>query len=69
MTLDQIKSAVNEGKIVHWSHEGYVVRKDNIGQFNIICLQNDTCIGLTWKDGETMNGKPEEFFIATTPAS
>jgi len=68
MTLDEIKSAVNEGKTVHWSHEGYVVRKDSIGQFNIICLQNDNCIGLTCQDGKTMNGKPEEFFIATTPA-
>lgn len=62
MTLDEIKAAVEAGKTVHWASRNYVVIKDSIGQWLIKCLLNDCCWGLTWRDGTTMNGKPEEFF-------
>lgn len=64
MTLQEIKDAVESGKTVHWSHEGYVVIKDRIGQWLIHCLSNDNYIGLTWQDGVTMNGRPEQFYVA-----
>jgi hypothetical protein len=62
MTLDEIKAAVEAGKTVHWSNEGYTVIKDSLGQWLIV--HKDMTIGLTWRDGVTMNGEPEEFFIA-----
>jgi hypothetical protein len=63
MTLDEIKSAVDQGQIVSWQNSLYVVIKDNLGKYLIKCLQNDDCIGLTWLDGATLNGKPEHFYI------
>lgn len=64
MTLQEIKAAVEAGKTVHWANTGYVVTKDSLGQWFIKCVWNDNCIGLTWRDGVTMNGKPEDFFIS-----
>ncbi len=63
MTLAEIKEAIAQGKKVHWSNHAYDVIKDRIGQYLIICNLNESCIGLTWKDGKTMNGKEEDFFI------
>lgn len=63
MTLSEIKQAIAEGKKVHWSNEIYEVVKDNIGQYLIECISNKHCIGLTWNDGVTLNGKPEDFYI------
>ena len=64
MTLEQIKAAVEAGKRVFWQHSGYEVVKDRVGQWFIKCVYNGNCIGLTWRDGVTMNGEPEEFFQA-----
>ena len=63
MTLEQIKQAIDDGKTVHWSNDLYTVIKDRLGQYLIICTSNDHCIGLTWKDGVTMNGQPEQFYV------
>lgn len=63
MTLDEIKAAVIDGKTVHWSTTAYVVRYNKKGGFNIVYTQTGNCIGLTWRDGVTMNGKENEFFI------
>jgi Tfp pilus assembly protein PilX len=62
MNVHEIKQAVDSGKKVYWSNLGYQVIKDSIGQYLIkhICGH---CIGLTWQDGTTLNGKEEEFFI------
>jgi len=63
MTLAEIKTAVQEGKKVHWSNSLYTVEYDNYTKdYNIICT-NGYCIGLTWRDGITMNGKEEDFYI------
>lgn len=62
MTLEQIKAAVNAGKKVFWASTLYEVRKDSNGSFNIVCTSNNNAIGLTWTDGITMNGEPEQFF-------
>ena len=64
MTLQEIKDAVERGDRVIWSNESYVVKKDTLGQWHIVCELNDNCIGLTWKDGVTLNGKPSEFRIS-----
>ena len=64
MTLQEIKDAVLAGKTVHWATKAYVVVHDEIGQWLIKCLINDSCIGLTWRDGVTMNGNENEFFVA-----
>lgn len=63
MTLDEIKQAVQDGKTVHWSNDIYKVICDRHGQYLIKCTVNDNCIGLTWRDGVTMNGKPSEFYV------
>lgn len=66
MTLDQIKQAVEAGKIVHWSNERYTVIKDNIGQWLIVFDlggRNEFAVDLVWKDGVTLIGCPEEFYI------
>ena len=57
MKLDEIKKAVDEGKPVKWGNKQYDVIKDNIGQYMIVCRTNYHTIGLTWKDGVTLNGR------------
>lgn len=64
MTVDEIKKAVDDGLVVHWVNSYYTVIKDKKGQYLVKCA-NGHCIGLTWMDGVSLNGKPEEFFIAT----
>ena len=64
MTLEEIKAAVEAGKTVHWGTLAYRVIKDNLGQFLVQCPSTGGCWGLTWADGKTLNGKPEEFFVA-----
>lgn len=63
MTLQEIKAAVESGQRVFWKNSGYEVRKDIIGQWNIVCLHNQNCIGLTWSDEVTLNGREKEFYI------
>jgi hypothetical protein len=63
MTLDQIKAAVESGKTVCWSNDGYRVIKDSIGQWLVHYTPTNNYWGLTHQDGTTVNGKPHEFFI------
>ena len=70
MTLQEIKNAVESGKTVHWATKAYTVLKDQLRdgthQWLIAYLHgtaNANYIGLTWMDGTTVNGRPEEFFI------
>jgi hypothetical protein len=62
-SLSDIKEAVLSGKTVHWQNELYRVVHDSVGQWLIVCQSTKGCWGLTWADGVTMNGKPEEFFV------
>lgn len=59
MNLSEIKAAVEAGKVVHWSNEGYTVKGD------LIVHHSGSAIGLTWADGVTLNGKECDFFIAS----
>lgn len=63
MTLEEIKTAAKAGFVVNWSNSGYTVICDNKDNWLIYCTLNDTYIGLTWQDGVTLNGKPEQFYI------
>ena len=63
MTLQEIKDAIAAGKKVHWASTAYDVIQDNIGQYLISCNINQHCIGLTHRDGVTVNGAPEQFFV------
>ena len=67
MTLDEIRDAVLAGVNVHWATHNYRVIHDSIGQFLIWSTCNDNYIGLTWRDGTTVNGEPEQFFICNIP--
>jgi len=64
MTLAEILRAVDEGMPVHWQNPGYLVERPAGGGACVIrSLSTGHCIGLTWADGMTLNGKEEEFFI------
>ena len=64
MNLEEIKAAVLAGKTVHWASRIYEVRyAPKLDEFQIVCTANDSIIGLTWKDGVTMNGKEDDFYI------
>ena len=63
MTLEQITLCVDNGQIVHWSTAYYTVIKDRKNQYLIKC-DNGSCIGLTWRDGVTLNGREDQFYIA-----
>ena len=63
MTLQEIKAAVDAGDRVHWVNSGYVVTRDDLGQYHITFTRNGSAIGLTSRDGTRLNGEPDEFFI------
>ena len=63
MTLLEIKQAIKRGKVVYWSNDLYTVQGENLNNLSIVCYSNNHCIGLTWLDGVTLNGKESEFYI------
>lgn len=65
MTLQEIVAAVNAGKLVRWGNRAYrvVPHTQDVKRWLIVCEINDHAIGLTWVDGETMNGEEKDFFI------
>ena len=63
MTLQEIKQAIEQGKKVNWSNNLYEVIKDKNNEYLIHCKGNGHCIGLTWRDGVTMNGNEKDFYI------
>ena len=64
MTLEEIKAAVDAGNRVHWVNSGYVVTRDDLGQYLITFTRNGSAIGLTSRDGTCLNGEPDEFFTS-----
>lgn len=63
MNLQQIKEAVLSGNRVFWKNKSYEVIKDSLNQWFIKCHFNNHCIGLFWRDGETLNGDEKDFFV------
>ncbi|WP_341236039.1 hypothetical protein [uncultured Sulfitobacter sp.] len=64
MNIEDIKTAVNAGKTVHWANTGYVVHKDRLDQYLIVYLPNGSAIGLTNRAGTRLNGAEGNFYIA-----
>ena len=64
MRVDEIKAAVDAGLTVHWASPAYVVIKAPVG-YLIKCRDNGNVIGLTWRDGVTLNGREDEFYLAS----
>lgn len=58
-TADEIRAAVDRGQTVYSDTHSYVVTKGS-GQmaehYFIRCLSNGYVTGLTWRDGQTLNG-------------
>lgn len=64
MKLPEIRRAVDEGLRVYWQNLEYeVVRSSTHPLYFIRSSATGHCIGLTWADGVTLNGKEEDFFI------
>jgi|LakMenEpi03Aug12_release.lakeMendotaPanAssembly.Ray.scaffolds.fasta_scaffold847128_2 hypothetical protein len=63
MTLAEIKKTIEDGKCVYWKDINYKVVLDSKGEYLIKCQSNNHCIGLTWADDVTLNGKEEDFYI------
>jgi len=62
-TAKQIMEAVDNGLKVYYTNEHNRVIKDEDGEYLIYCHLNDYWISLTWKDGKTLKGAPEDFYI------
>lgn len=57
----EIRDAVDRGCRVFWKTLRYPVHRDGSGQYFI--GEGPGMIALTWSDGVTLNGKPEDFFV------
>lgn len=75
MTLEEIKSSVDSGVKVFWQQNNYEVQKtegkslntdtmewEPTSSYDIVCTTNGHRIGLTWRDGVTLNAKEEDFY-------
>lgn len=64
MTLSEIKSAISQGHIVCWKHDGYrVVYSSYTNMYYVVFKANNSCTGLTHNDGVTTDYDLEEFYI------
>ena len=63
MTLKHIKKALDLNIKVYFGNNGYEVIKDQRNQYLITHKASSNTIGLTHKDGITLNGKESKFFI------
>jgi len=64
MDAQQIKTAVLNGKKVFSDNNLYrVIFSEKTQEWLIVCTENGYTIGLTHRDGVTLNGNPEGFFI------
>ena len=46
-----------------WSNDRYTIKHGADGDLVIHCATNYHQIGLTWRDGVTLNGREEDFYI------
>lgn len=63
MTLQEIKSAVESGKVVHWKNSAYVVKLAKAGWL-VKCELTGSSVGLTRMDGTTLAGTESDFYVA-----
>lgn len=59
-TFEEIYQAVNNGSLVHWMSEIYVVVKDSaqLSGYGLLCTTNDYYVGLYEPDY-----KPSDFYL------
>jgi hypothetical protein len=73
MTLQEIITAVQAGHRVYWSNGAYEVKaigdNTNPNNYSIVCSVNGSVIGLTWTDGQTLNGNEGDFYLVEPPKS
>ncbi|RLF43818.1 MAG: hypothetical protein DRN17_05630 [Thermoplasmata archaeon] len=62
MTINEIQTATDAGKIVCWRTSLFVVTKNSQG-YEVVCLSTGSTMGLLWMDGITLNGNEEDFFL------
>lgn len=57
-TIREIKEAVDAGKAVFADNSAYMVIKDSLGQYMILCTLNNHCVGLHGRGiySNTLNG-------------
>ena len=60
--VKELKKAIDENINVYHHNPMYICYKDDIGQYLITCTSNEYTIGLTWRDGVTLNGNLKEFY-------
>jgi len=63
MNIDEIKAAVDEGKIIHWGNDNYVVIKNNGGRYKIKSKEDNSCINLSWLENPASSIREDEFFV------
>ena len=64
MKVEEIKKAVDDGKLVFWKNSSYRVIKDNLNQYLIQYTPNKHCVGLTNKKG-VLNENEKNFYTIT----
>ena len=62
-SVQDIKDAVDSGLAVHCGNDGYEVTKAPNGEYIVTYRPNGSVIGLTHKDGVTLNGELFDFYI------
>jgi len=67
MNITQIKTAVDAGKDVRWSNDGYVIFKDSLERYLVKFTPNGYTIGLTDVYGERPNINPDLAYIKGEP--
>jgi len=68
MNIDDIKKAVDLGKTVHWSNEGYQVVKSKDGDsYGVLFLVNDNYVNLEFED--SLQGDEADFFLSDADKS
>ena len=66
MELQKIKNELAKGNRVFWSNKNYeVIQSKYTLEYLVKCHLNDSYIGLTWRDGVTMNGEQKDFYMET----
>tara|TARA_R110002051_G_scaffold174963_2_gene245046 strand:+ start:294 stop:518 length:225 start_codon:yes stop_codon:yes gene_type:complete len=70
MKIEEIKTAIDNGKRVHWHHSGYEVIGSRKDGYLIKCHMNNHCVGLHGMEGtkfeNQMNGEEKDFYIRAT---
>lgn len=69
MDAAAIKAAVDAGQTVQWRSPAYRVTRDRHGQYHIVFVSTGDAIGLTWRDGVTLNGDEQDFSVVTSDAT